>query len=121
MEISETLKCLRIEKGFSQIEIAARFNIPRSTYNNYERNIAKPDFDLVNKLAEFYGVSTDYLLGRTDEKGSENKVSEAQIIYDKLPAPLQKLFIGYGRQLLDTAAELKSEKSDTFAIVKHKS
>lgn len=42
------------------------FGIPRGTYAHYELGKRRPDHDMLIKFAEYYNVSTDYLLGRSD-------------------------------------------------------
>lgn len=62
--IGDTLKKLRTQKGLTSEELCAKIGIKGGSYRNYERNDRKPDYDTLVKLADFYGVSTDYLLGR---------------------------------------------------------
>lgn len=62
----EHLRALREDRGLSQKEIAAVLNIAQNTYSQYETGaIAITAPDLIT-LADFYGVSIDYLLDRTD-------------------------------------------------------
>lgn len=76
----ERLKHLRTQAGYSQVEIANELNFAsRQVYNNYEKGINKPSKENLEKLAEFFNVSVDYLLCETDEanhtdnaKNSEN-------------------------------------------------
>ena len=67
MNASEKLKALREQKGMSQADCAKAMNIDRTTYAKYENggSIRRN----VEKLAAFFNVSVDYLLGRTDEPG----------------------------------------------------
>ena len=60
------LKALRTAKKISQKEFGKRFGLAESTIGMYERDERRPDFELLNKFADFFDVSTDYLLGRTD-------------------------------------------------------
>ena len=57
---------LRIRAGKTQKEIADYLNISRSTYTLYESAKRQMSNETLCALAEYYGVSTDYLLGRTD-------------------------------------------------------
>ncbi|MGE7623173.1 helix-turn-helix domain-containing protein [Viridibacillus sp. NPDC096237] len=66
MEFGEILKRLRNSKGLSQKELTDRLLLNRSTYARYETSSTQPDFDTLKKLADFYNVTVDYLLGRTD-------------------------------------------------------
>lgn len=57
------LKKARKDTGFTQIEIEKELNIPRSTLANWEIGRTQPDIESLGILADFYGVSTDWLLG----------------------------------------------------------
>lgn len=70
MKYGDILKKLRTEKGLSQKELTDRLTINRSTYARYETSSTQPDFETLSKLADFYDVSVDYLLGRTDNKNA---------------------------------------------------
>ena len=58
---------LRISSGLTQRKIASRLGISRSTIGMYETGAREPDFDTLEKIADFFNVDTDYLLGRTDK------------------------------------------------------
>lgn len=65
METKDILKSLRKSKGFSTMQdFCAAADISFSTYQNYETGKRIPTAEILIKLADFYGVSTDYLLGR---------------------------------------------------------
>ena len=62
----ERLRLLRSEKGVSQKQVAENLGITEVGYQNYEVGRRKPNFDVIPSIADFFNVSTDYLLGRTD-------------------------------------------------------
>ncbi|MBN6187748.1 helix-turn-helix transcriptional regulator [Aneurinibacillus sp. BA2021] len=64
------LKELRQQRQLTQEETARRLNISRGTYAHYEIGKRQPDFATLQKLADFFDVSIDYLLGRIDEPAS---------------------------------------------------
>ncbi len=64
--ISERLKLLREKKNETQAVIASALEIDRTTYNKYESGLSTPDAKMLEKLADYYDVSVDYILGRTD-------------------------------------------------------
>ncbi|ABN53662.1 MAG TPA: XRE family transcriptional regulator [Hungateiclostridium thermocellum] len=66
MPFNEILRQLRTEKNLSQKDVADAIGVDRTTYTKYETGKSQPDFVTIQKLAEFYSVSVDYLLGRTD-------------------------------------------------------
>lgn len=57
---------LRTEKGIYQKELAAHLKVSAGTISNYEKGHHAPDLEMLCRIAEFFGVTTDYLLGRTD-------------------------------------------------------
>jgi transcriptional regulator with XRE-family HTH domain len=66
MNVGERLAELRKDGGFKQKDIAKELNVAISTVSNYETNCHEPDLWSVCRLADLFGVTTDYLLGRTD-------------------------------------------------------
>ena len=70
MEFGEFLAKLRKEKGILQKELANYLNVTVATISNYEKGVHSPDLNTLVKLADFYGVSTDYLLQRTKYNAS---------------------------------------------------
>ena len=58
------LKNLRQQKKLTQDELAKELNITRPTYANYESEITQPTIETLIKLADYFNVSIDYLVGR---------------------------------------------------------
>lgn len=69
--ISRKLKELREEKGYLQKFVANKIGVRSNTLSGYENGTRSPDPEMILKLAELYDVSTDYLLGRTDNSNSK--------------------------------------------------
>lgn len=63
--IGNILKQLRTKNGLTIAKAAETFGVATRTYSSYELEEREPNLALLNKLADFYNVSTDYLLGRT--------------------------------------------------------
>ncbi len=61
------IRDLRTDKGLSQEQVAAVLNVKQNTYSQYEIGTLNYPLEAVVKLAEFYEVSMDYLVGLTDE------------------------------------------------------
>ena len=78
----ERIKDLRVERGLKGKELCELIGIPESTYNGYELGIEIPH-SVVLKLAEFYGVTTDYLLGASENKNPVNADVSALHLQDK--------------------------------------
>ncbi len=66
-KLCQRLKELRTENGLKQNDVAVVLKVSRVVYNRYENNQRELPLDLLVQLADFYKVSTDYLLGRTNE------------------------------------------------------
>lgn len=64
----ENIRSLRIDRGITQKTIAEYLNIKQNTYSQYEIGVLNYPVDVVVKLADYYNVSADYLLGRTTIK-----------------------------------------------------
>ncbi|MEW6770244.1 MAG: helix-turn-helix transcriptional regulator [Bacillota bacterium] len=83
--IGERLAALRKEKGLSQAKLAKLLNLGTSTIANYELNKRTPDPATLKRLADFFDVSVDYLLGRTERrevfKGEGYIVREGEAAY----------------------------------------
>ena len=62
------IKDLREDRDLTQKDIAKHLVCDQSLYSKYERQERPLPLDLADKLADFYGVSVDYLLGRTNVK-----------------------------------------------------
>lgn len=67
MGMFERIRNLREDKDLSQKVLAEYLQIHQTTYSDYERGNLKIPPDVLIKLAKFYSVSVDYLLGLTDE------------------------------------------------------
>lgn len=60
------IRDLRIDRGLTQSQVAQVLNVKQNTYSQYEIGVLNYPLDVVIRLAQFYGTSTDYLLGLTD-------------------------------------------------------
>lgn len=70
---SSRLKYLRKEKGKTQQSIAELLKVQRSTYGEYERGKILPPMDKLKVLADYFGISVDYLMGHTNFKTHEER------------------------------------------------
>lgn len=59
----ERIKKARIDAGYTQPQVAEEISISKGTISKYETGKLEPDLEKLAKLAEFYNVSTDWLLG----------------------------------------------------------
>lgn len=68
MTIGARIKELRIRRGLTQDQIAAKLNMNRANFSHYERDTAVPPSEMLGKIADILNTSTDYLLGRVNKE-----------------------------------------------------
>ena len=81
MEFSERLKSLRLEAGLTQKEIAEQLGISQQGYAYWERGTKKPTQDRLTLLSNYFDVSVDYLLGKSDFKHGDDQFEGVQILF----------------------------------------
>lgn len=78
--LAKRLKEARESAGLKQIDAAKKLGISNGTLSGYERDYRDPDTDILNKMADLYGVSVDWLLGKTSQPslydGSDEDMDE---------------------------------------------
>ena len=79
-DFSRTLSLLRQEKGISQRKAAAALGVSQALLSHYENGIREPGLAFVSRVCDFYHVSADFLLGRTNSRDGAS--SEAAELYD---------------------------------------
>ena len=62
----ERLKELRIENKLSQQELAIKLNVSQRSISSWETGFRQPDFEMLEKIANFFDVTADYILGISD-------------------------------------------------------
>lgn len=78
---SERLKASRKAKRKTQRDLAAYLGISERGYQNYEMGKREPDLEVLTQLADYLGVTTDYLLGRSDDA---SEIINSAVIRKKL-------------------------------------
>ena len=66
MNFAERLKELRLEKGIYQKDLAKNLHVAPSAVSAWEIGRNEPDNEMLIQISEFFGVTVDYLLGKTD-------------------------------------------------------
>lgn len=96
-DISDTLKELRTAKSVTQSEIADILHLKTNAYQAYERGASQPSCNTLIALADYYGVTTDHILGRDSDS-----------IMDRLSERDRDTFMKY----LSLPEDLRSQISD---------
>ena len=92
-KFSARLISLRKERGLTQSDLGRSMDMKRSTISGYETEGKEPDIDTLCRLADFFGVSTDYLLGNSEHRLNVDTVFFSDSVsfqkhYEALPASL---------------------------------
>lgn len=96
------LRSLRLEKGESLEKIAKYLNVTIQTISNYETEKREMSPDTIIKLANYYDVSTDYLLGKSNERNPEKLDTD-------------KINIGLSKKDYNPPTKEQQEKIEEFA------
>ena len=102
----------RKRKGISQAMLSAQIGVSQGSISQWEIGKTEPDVQNILKLADLYGVSTDYLLGRTDNPLS---AIPADTPYMKV-TPFEKTIVEAYRDL--STAEQVIAPSDTATLLR---
>ena len=84
------IKELRISRGLNQVELAKKLSVTKQTVSNWENDNIQPSIDMLERIADFFNVSTDYLLGRdsvasiSTEGLSVDEISHINLLVDDL-------------------------------------
>lgn len=114
----QILKELRKKKNLSQKEMSEFLNVSSQAYQKYEYGTAEPTFDNISKLADFYGVTVDYLFGREKQASPfENlikPVSDDKFIelYSGLPEYAKSIFLETMAKLSKAVTENEPMNND---------
>jgi transcriptional regulator with XRE-family HTH domain len=89
VDVGDRIRILRERKGLSQKHLAYKLGIPNQSLSNYERGFREAPAEVLRKIADFFGVSVDYLLGRES------------IVYDRNSPKDLKELLEHGTFLYD--------------------
>ncbi len=102
------LKYLRESRDLLQKDVAQVLGISRSAYSNYENGIRSPDPETLKRMADFFSVSVDKILGRSPLEKSQDSLSTQEQHLIKMYRSLSP--IGKARTLQQISFELSMEK-----------
>lgn len=63
MTLNENIRQLRLARNLSQVDLAKALGVTKQSISNWENNNIQPSIDMLIRIAQFFSVSTDYLLG----------------------------------------------------------
>lgn len=86
----EIIRNLRLNRGLSQVELAKKLHVTKQAVSNWENGNIMPSVDTLIQIAEFFSVSTDYLLGLDERRYLEitdltdRQIAHIQMIIDDI-------------------------------------
>lgn len=104
------LKELREQKGLSQKAFSMKLGVSQSTVGMWESKKREPNFETAKKIADFFGVSVDYILGRTNEPNQIDLDKELEGVQFALYSETKELTDEEKKSVLDFVKFLKSQK-----------
>lgn len=110
---AENLKTLRKSRGLTQVQFAEIFNISSGTIAMWETNKRVPDTSMLIKIAEFFNVTVDYLLGKS-EVPTANSDNQLEDVYLSLAKTAQDEGIDPDdiRLAIETIRAMKRQKKE---------
>lgn len=99
---SNRIKLLRKSRNLTQAQVADAVELGRQAYAYYEKGERAPSPETLCKLADFFGVSVDELLGRTPQLFDDARIqkSDEQVLFDELTAEEKQMVVGYMKGLI---------------------
>ena len=81
----ENIKKLRLSLGMNQIEFGNCLNVTKQSVSNWENGNIQPSIDMLIKISKKFSISSDYLLGISEERGLDTKgLTDKQLTYIQL-------------------------------------
>ena len=83
--LNENIKKLRLARGLNQVEFAKAVSVTKQCVSNWENDNVLPSIEMLVRIADFFSVTTDFLLGRaTDTKIDAEGLTEEQLAHIRL-------------------------------------
>ena len=118
--LGERLKELRFKKKITQDELSEVLGVSQQTVGTWETNKAAPKLEMLKTIADYFEVTTDYLLERDNgETGLTLSEEQAKFLFyfDELDTTNQQKVFGYMEGLLYEARNLRKIRSSTSKIL----
>lgn len=100
MVFGEVLRELRNNMGLTQAELASELNLSRAAVAGYENSGKEPTFEVLIRVAKYFGVTTDYILGLKQQSKEEHQM-DFQLLIDDAVGDSQFVQDEYGETVFD--------------------
>jgi len=114
--LGKRLKSLRTQNKLTQKQLAEKINVTHVSISGYESGNRSPDTDTLQKLADYFEVTTDYLLGRDINKLLNNNEDKDEEEFLKwMNDPTTDLFF---KEYIESPEEMKEQLRKIWDIIK---
>lgn len=115
--LGSRIKGLREKNNISQKDFATKIGVSNVVLSRYESDERKPDYEILQKIADFFEVSTDYLLGRINNLSTGTKIDKDEAEFQAF-ANNPELNVFY-KELPESDEEAVRKLRDIWEIIKH--
>ena len=105
MKFSDKLRFLIEERNLTQKQIAQDLNIAPSTMGGYVQGRSQPDFDTLKVLAEYFDVTTDYLLDVPTKKTNNKLENELLRVFRSISNEHKRIYIEQGKAFINSKSK----------------
>ena len=116
---SANLSALRRDRNLSQKQAAEELGISQALLSHYEKGIRECNLDFVKKVADYYDVTADYLLGLTDSKQKMSELFDTQAIpadYRMIPKTVIRNILYLSQQAEENGVSMEMFFTDFFTL-----
>lgn len=103
MTFSYILRLLLEERSLTQKQLAKDLHIAVSTLGGYVQGTSEPDFDTLKRLAQYFDVSTDFLLDYRSDKGASHREDDVLRVFRAMTPYQQEVYLEQGKVFLKVA------------------
>lgn len=133
--LGDNIRKLRLEKGLRGEDLGKHFNVTKTAVSNWESGNRKPDTDIILKLADFFNVTTDYILGNSNIKNNSNSGVKIPVLgkvvagipieavqdiidYEEIPREMAKTGDYFALQVTGKSMEPRMQDGDVVIVKK---
>ena len=110
MTVGERIKKARLEKGYTQLQLAEMIGVAKNTITGYETGTREPDSSRITAIANALNVSGDYIIGTEYDWLPSSAAMKIAAKYDKLDQ--------HGRELIDLVVDHEIRRVQSVALAK---
>lgn len=107
---AQILRGLRAQQGWTQPQLAQRLGVSRSTVSMYERGEREPDFAMLDRIADLFGVDANQLLGRAASADTDDYANQLFAAYGEVKESFDQEDIDDVKLFMRMVAERKRQK-----------